>query len=266
MEALQSIQLQLSFSLILSSQYSAAFDLKNAFLIYTFDEGSGDIVTDRSENGNDGLIGGGAKWAAGKNGKGLEMNGTSSKISSATANGVDKVAFTECLWVTFTNLAPENQFGYISCTETANARYFYFSSWSSAGAPNDCIHAGTLDGGGNWGRGISTVRIFKTKQWYFVAAVIDTKNGFIKIYVDGDMFQEQAIATGDTPGVPKEIWVGASPENYQWIGGTIDDVAFFNVALSENDLKSIMDEGVMESFAVDKTGKLSTKWGTIKSE
>lgn len=261
-----SIAFILAVSLIVIGQSYAAVDLKNAFLIYTFDEGKGDTVADRSGNGNDGLISGGAEWGDGKNGKGLIMNGSSSQIVSATVNGVGKTYFSECLWVYFTNLTPENQFGYISCTETSNARYFYFSTWSSAGAPNDAAHAGTLTAAGAWGRGLSAGRLFKTKQWYFVAGVVDTKNGFINVYVDGVLAMNAGIDKGDTPGVPKEIWVGASPEAYQWIGGTIDDVAFFNVALSEDDINTIMKNGILKSAAVDTSGKLSTTWANMKSK
>jgi len=252
--------------LMLVGQSSANVDLGNAFLIYTFDEGDGDLVADRSGNGNDGVVSGGYEWVDGKNGNGLQLNGSSGQIMSATANGVGPVAFTECLWVNFSNLDVENQFGYINSEGTANTRYFYFSSWSSAGAPNDSIHAGTLDAGGNWGRGISTGRIFEAEEWYFVAAVVDTANGFIKTYSNADMVMQQAIAAGDTPGEPTQIWVGGSPEAYQWIGGVIDDVAFFNVALSDDNLKFIMDNGIMAAGAVDYAGKLPTTWAQIREQ
>ena len=256
----------LAVSLILVGQSSAAVNLKDAFLIYTFEEGDGEIVKDRSENGNDGEITGGFDWVDGKNGGGLELNGSNGQIVSFTANGVGAVAFTECLWVKFEKLDQESQFGYINSAGTPNSRYFYFSSWCSLGAPNDAIHAGVLDAGGNWGRGISAGRLFDTDEWYFVAAVIDTENGFIKVYSNGDMVMNQAIPAGDVPGEPDQIWVGGSPEAYQWIGGVIDDVAFFNVALEENDLNSIMDTGILKSGAVDYAGKLPSTWADIKSK
>ncbi len=247
----------------------AAVDPATAFLVWTFDEGSGTSVKDKSSQGNNGEFTGGVQWVDAKNGKGVKFDGSTGYIKSATANGVGSTAFTECLWVNFDNLTPENQFGYISCTGTNNARFFYYSTWCSAGAPHDAIHAGTLNTDGGWGRGIATDRKFKTGQWYFVTGVIDTKNGFIKVYIDGDMVQEQAIDTGDTPGTPAEIWVGSSPEGYTWLAGTVDDVAFFNVALSDQDIKDIMNNGIASYFgatAVSASGKLATEWGKIKTE
>lgn len=246
---------------------SAAVDPSTAFAVWTFDEGSGTTVSDKSSQGNNGEITGGVEWVSGKYGKGVKLDGATGYVKSATAKGVGNKAFTECLWVTFDNLTPENQFGYISCTGTSNTRYFYYSTWSSAGAPNDAMHAGTLTTAGGWGRGISAGRLFTTGQWYFVAGVIDTVNGFIKIYVDGAMIQEQAIDAGDVPGTPTEIWTGSSPEGYTWLGGTIDDVAFFNVALGDADVKEIMSNGVASLFsatAVDSAGKLPMTWGDIK--
>jgi len=253
----------------LAGYVSAAVDPGTAFLVWTLDEGSGAAVSDMSGQGNDGQITGGVEWVDGISGRGLELDGATGYIQSSTANGVGSTAFTECLWVKFNDLNPEGQFGYISCTGTSNTRFFYYSTWSSEGAPNDAIHAGTLDTTGNWGRGISTGRIFQTGQWYFVAGVIDTANGFINVYVDGDLVQEQAIDTGDTPGTPDEIWVGSSPEGYTWVSGTIDDVAFFNVALGDDDLRDIMENGIVNILggpsAVDSSDKLPIAWGDIKA-
>jgi len=257
------------FSLMFVSYSNAKVDPKTCFLAWTFNEGSGTTVKDMSGNGNDGTFVKDVKWVDGKNGKGVQFDGKTTAIKTATAKGVGNKAFTECLWVKFSDLTPENQFGYISCTGTANARYFYYSTWSSAGAPNDCIHAGTLDTKGNWGRGIATGRIFKKDQWYFVAATIDTVAGSIKVYVDGKMVQEQKIDAGDVPGTPKEIWVGSSPEGYTWLAGIVDDVAFFNVAVSEADLNNIMNNGItgeLNITAVKPAGKVATEWGQIKAQ
>jgi hypothetical protein len=247
--------------------YSKALDPKTAFVIYTFEDGNGEKVKDLSGNGNDAdFKGNNIQWVKGKNGGGLKLGGANNSLVCPTINGVGKTFFSECLWANFDDLTPENQFGYISCTQTANARYFYFSTWSSAGAPNDAIHCGTLDAAGAWGRGISTGRVFKKGQWYHVAGVIDTKVGTIRVYVDGSLVQEMVITPGDTPGTPAEIWVGGSPEAYQWLTGTIDDVGFFNVALTEDDINNIMNNGLAKGFAVQAQGKLPITWATIKNQ
>lgn len=259
----------LVFGLVFAGQTFAKVDLKNAFLIWTFEEGSGTKVTDLSGNGNDGTFVGNVKWTTGKSGGGVQFDGKSTAIKTQTTNNVGKTAFTECLWVKFDDLTPENMFGYISCKGTGSTRFFYYSTWSAAGGLHDSVHAGTLKTDGTWGRGIATGRVFKTNQWYFVSAVIDTKEGFIKVYVDGGLLGDGQIAIdkGDVPGTPSEIWVGASPEGYQWLAGTVDDVAMFNVALSAEDLKEIMNNGiakVVNITAVKASEKLPTTWSSIK--
>ena len=51
--------------------------------------------------------------------------------------------------------------------------------------------------------------------------------------------------------------------------GQIDDVAVFNVALKEGDIKSIMDKGlkkVLDAAAVSPMGKLTTIWAVTKAQ
>ena len=239
---------------------------ESAVLIWLFEEGSGDTVADSSGNGNDGELTNGPQWAAGKFGGGLEFDGTDDSVVSSTANGIGATYISETLWVKFAENfdGTESQFGFISCTDTASSRYFYFSSWVSGG-PHSGIHLGTIkpapDGG--WGRGISVpAGVFEDGPWYHVAGVINNEEGSIKAYVNGELRHDQTFDVGDTPGTPTEIWAGGSPEGGRWVNGVMDEVAFYNVALTEDDIKTIMTDGL--ETAVDPLSKLTTTWGSIK--
>ena len=255
----------MSLIALMMVEQGVAVTPKDAVALWLFEEGAGDKVKDTSENKNDAVITGNAKWVNGKFGKGLQI-GQQMKIGAATANGVSKTYLSECLWVTFENFTTENQFGYINAPGGASTRYFYFSTWCAAGPPHNCIHLGTLDVGGAWGRGIVTNALFDKNKWYHVCGVINNKDGKTRAYVDGKQVHEQAFAPGDTPGKPIEIWVGGTPENYQWIQGTIDEVAFFNVALTDDDINSLMKNGLGKAFSVEPSDKLATTWGGIKSK
>jgi hypothetical protein len=239
-------------------------DKSSIVLTWLFEEGSGTTVKDSSGNGNNGELVGGPQWAAGQFGGGLILDGADDRVVSKTATGVKPTFMSETLWVKFNGFDTEQQFGYISCSGTANARYFYFSTWSADGVPHNRIHLGTIDTAGNWGRGIATGKMFDTGQWYHVAGVINNETGIIRAYVDGTLAHEQNFDPGDPPGTPMEIWVGSSPEGYTWINGVVDEVAFFNVALTEDDIKSIMN-GLGIETAVDPLRKLTTTWGGIKN-
>lgn len=261
------IAITLSFisALFMVEQGHAAPTVKDAVAIWLFDEGAGNTVKDMSENGNDGEITGNAKWVDGKFKKGLQLP-QNAKVGSATAEGVSPTFISECLWVNFEDFGTENQFGYINAPGGASPRFFYFSTWCAAGPPHNCIHLGTIDGAGAWGRGFAIDPLFEENTWYFVCGVVNNEEGTLRAYVDGKLKHEEAIAKGDTPGTPTEIWLGGTPENYQWIQGTVDEVAFFNVALTEDDIQAFMKNGVVNTvLAVQPQDKLATTWGDIKS-
>jgi len=253
--------------LLLAGQSYALIDPESATVVWLFDDGAGKTAKDSSENGNDGELNG-PKWADGQFGKGLQFK-LNQSVKSPTAEGLSATYMSETLWIKFDKNfdSTENQFGFISCKGTASSRYFYFSSWVSGG-PHSGIHLGTIDTGGAWGRGISVPKgVFKDGQWYHVAGVINNEEGSIRAYVDGALRHEQKFATGDTPGEPTEIWAGGSPEGGRWTQGVVDEVAFFNVALTEDDINEIMDKGLAKSVVkdVDLRGKLTATWGGIKS-
>ncbi len=253
--------------LMFSSPGDTGIDEESVVLMWLFEEGDGDVVKDLSDNANDGELMNGPEWTKGQFGGGLELDGTDDHIISRTAASVGATFFSETLWIKFKNFSAENQFGYIKGTGTASDRYFYFSSWVNGGPPHDCIHLGTLDTAGNWGRGIGTGKMFKEDQWYFVAGVINNEEGSIRAYVDGELKHDQQFAVGDTPGTPIEIWVGSTPGGGNRVNGSIDEVAFFNVALTQDDIKSIMNDGLARATgyeAVAPSGKLTTTWGSIK--
>jgi hypothetical protein len=55
-----------------------------------------------------------------------------------------------------------------------------------------------------------------------------------------------------------------NPANNVWFG-TIDEVALFDKALSQTEIKSLMARGIVGFQAVDSMGKLVASWGSIKN-
>jgi prepilin-type N-terminal cleavage/methylation domain-containing protein len=213
---------------------------------WSFDEGTGTIAYDLSGYGNNGILNNfnfneTSGWTTGKIGKALIFDGVDDYVKSSTANGVGKKIISECLWIKFNNFSTENQFGYIRSSGTLSARYFYFSTWCSVGVPHNCVHLGTLNTDGTWGRSVATSRNFETGRWYFICGVIDTIAGSIKVYIDSSLFYSAAMSTGDIPGIPSEIWIGGTPENYQWANSIIDEPRIYNRALSPAEIKALYE-------------------------
>ena len=105
-----------------------------------------------------------------------------------------------------------------------------------------------------------------TDEWLFASATFDGKNH--KIYLNG---VEDGVGQkeGPLPSIDEPVQIGVMDETNgsKWyFRGFIDEVAIFNVVLSEDDLKTIMTEGLEAILAVSPTGKLTTTWASIKNQ
>jgi len=105
-------------------------------------------------------------------------------------------------------------------------------------------------------------------NWYHLAGTYDMSN--IRLYVDGaldaEMPNNQEPVANDGPLVigADEVAAGGN-EN---INGVVDDVGLFNDALDEEEIKNIMEVGLLDALglaAVSSGGKLAATWGKIKA-
>lgn len=115
---------------------------------------------------------------------------------------------------------------------------------------------------------IASNTVFKDGIWYHVAYVFDGKAGGnerVKLYVDGVLdgsgsHPETAVGEGDAP-----LWIGELNDgrNFAW-NGAIDEVGIWARALSEQEIESVMNDGLEKLLAVKPQGKLTTTWSEIK--
>ena len=118
-------------------------------------------------------------------------------------------------------------------------------------------------------------------KWHHVAGVCNKNAG--QLYVDGILRGETQIgAPPDTNSSPLTIFVLLSQKSSVWVReskttfdgsvintyqGLIDEVGLFNKALTEDDIKNIMTNGLEKAIgiiAVSPKDKLTQTWGTIK--
>jgi len=104
--------------------------------------------------------------------------------------------------------------------------------------------------------------VFETKKWYHVAFVFDGKDGNQKIYVDGKLDAEVVKGNRDVPATTSSLWIGELDANRGFkYSGLMDEVALWNRALNENEIKTAM-QGI--SLAIEYKGKLAITWGKLK--
>ena len=55
-------------------------------------------------------------------------------------------------------------------------------------------------------------------------------------------------------------------ENNEWYSGLLDEIALLKVALSKDNLKTIINKGLENALAVRPSGKLAQTWASIKAQ
>ena len=200
---------------------------------YTLDEGTGTTVHDCIQSPkNDGTILAPAhtSWVTGQHGKALEIDpGTGVCVNidftpSFTFGGANP--FTVALWIQIVALPPANEIGYIAGQS---------SNISAAGWRFSVGMSGTLlfavpDGKGGIAN-ISGPKQIAAGAWHHVAAVYAGANSFV--YLDSQPGSPQTLVASFTAdGTSDHMRIGCSSDDQHQLNARVDDVRFYNRALS----------------------------------
>jgi hypothetical protein len=235
--------------LLTTSSY-AKLDLKTCVGMWLFDEGSGTVAADSSGNKNDGKLMGTPKWVDGKFSKALEFDATgASYVEILNSASLNTASFTITLWAKPAQLRVQ---GLADKTPAPQWRIFMNS-------PAGNIEFDALPGE----IGNVTTPVTAIGKWSHIAVTCDSATKTAKTYFDG-VFSNQAVDVDMKNSSAVNIHI-ASAEGPRF-NGVIDDVAFFNVALAEADIQTLMNNGLKGSItAVDPSGKLAATWAGIKA-
>ena len=238
---------------------SSAVDPKNVAAVWLFDEGSGNVATDSSGNGNDGEFIGDPEWCDGVFDKALEFDGTNDVIEVPHSRELaitDEITIT--VWVKFFEF---KDCGIISRSIDGGGDGDYFISQGCC-APGEKKVMFSISGLGSAAKGGD----LKDDEWYHVAGTYDGAE--VRTYVDGEV----AGKAGRGGAIPDSNWpvlIGSYAGHGYKFHGILDDIAIFNAALEEDDIVKIMNEGLDVALgyaAVSPKEKLTTIWGKIKAE
>jgi hypothetical protein len=239
-------------SFMLIGQSSAKIDPKTAVGIWLFDDGKGDIATDSSGSQNDGTLTNGPKWVDGKFGKALELNGTNNNVTSPTNSFAEKGTIS--LWFNTKN-GPGNQYliaaGYPLYFAINNTGANQLGAWTSPGIP------------------ITASQAWKSNTWYHVAYVYDSSISYAALYINGSKEAENASQTFNI-SIGAKAYIGSFNDGVQcFFNGLIDEVGFFNVALTDDDIKNLTENGIERALglaSVFPKDKLAITWAMVKSQ
>ena len=235
-------------SFMISDLSSAKLDAEAVLGIWFFDEGKGGTAKDSSENGNDGEIVD-AQWVDGKFEGALKFEGGAHVAVGDFADYEDEVSIVALIK---TPAAP---------------------AWSDiiVGPCGDVIltlQNHKLNFAGQCGQPIPhntwSKSLLNDDKWHQIAGTYDGKE--VKVYINGELEASNAAAGPFKPG-PK--FIGSRDDKQEAFTGLIDEIAFFNAALSEADVKAISDSGLSVALgfaAVSPQAKLAMTWAQLKTE
>ena len=237
--------------LSLTGQSDAKIDPKTIVGIWLFDEGSGKTASDSSGNKNHATLTNEPTWVTtGKFGKALAFDGIDDYLVADDSDSLDiEEDMTICLWIkpdtwtsTYEGFVAKRFTTHVSCNYE-----FYLSSQSRK--------LSWFDGAERTGSYIP-----EEGTWVHIAAVVEDSASTVKFYVDGEYDSEVTGNTGSARD--QKLIIGTGHPGGERYHGIMDELAIFNVALTEDNIKSFM-KGY--STAVSPSGKLATAWGKIKT-
>jgi hypothetical protein len=228
---------------------------QNLVLYLPFDEGSGTTVKDLSGNGNNGIVNGAIKWTDGKVNKAIQFNGKSFVDIPNSDSLSPNQNITVMAWVNM-DKASSGEMAIISKGQWAandlpyeltvnQGNKIYWQMYDGVGGHDQCSPNSPAAG-----------------EWHHIAGYYDGKT--FKCYIDGVNVME-AVYAGKLPINTASVTVGKrSKADECYFTGTIDEVAIFASALTDQQIKDAMNG--IKAAPVDSKEKLPALWGKIKSE
>ena len=108
-----------------------------------------------------------------------------------------------------------------------------------------------------------TMGPMKNKNWHHIAGTYDGRT--VRIYLDGIIRSETERVIGFMGTNDSELHIGCAVGHprYTFRSGSIDEVGLWRRALTDNEIKTAMQQDV---FAVSPKDKTATTWGDIKHQ
>ena len=225
-------------------------------LYFPFDEGNGNIIQDGSGNGNSGMIVKGTNWVDGKYGKGLYFNGSGSVevAHSKTLEIRDEISI--MLWILpelsgpdYQGLVTKGDDGKESFELLLNKNGSFHTGWRFAKNrifPDRGV-AGTIVKG----------------EWQHVA--LTYKPGEWLLYVNGILIDRRTdndqLTVNNNPLV-----LGDEKGSNRFFSGTMDEVAIFNRAISQNEVKLMMNTSINKLIRTLKTLSIASTEASLGSQ
>lgn len=214
---------------------------------WKLNEGEGEEARDSSGMNNHGQLFGNIAWVEGKFNGALEFSEDRSCVRIEHSETVDlKGQVTLALWAKPEDLQPA--WAKFLCKQKTDG-YPYALQYDDSNRIKGAIYIAAEVG----------VKTDTFTEWGHLALVYD--GTALILYKDGEEAARKS-AGGELMSNDEPVTIGSRWESGQSFRGAIDDVRIYNRALSQEEIKQVM-EGEIRT-AVSSSGKLAAAWGMIK--
>ena len=233
-------------------------DDKDLMLYLPFDEGNGDSAMDASGNDLEAVLHG-ATWSEdGKIGGCVQIANTENYVE---IESVPELDITEEITIQAWFLPEQDQGdSNLMGRRTPGNTGGYCLQWSSNPTGSPQIETWMNVGGGWQGsRNKQTIKP-ELKEWHHVSSTFD--GDMIRQYIDGELDVEWKPPGNEIFSVDVVFRIGKSQTGLAGTVCSVDEVAIYSRALTEDEIKLDMNKGVL--FDVDPKDKLATTWANLK--
>jgi len=243
---------------MLTTQSYAKIDPETIVGMWLFDEGDGDIAEDSSGNGNDGTLEG-TEWVDGKFGKALEFNGMSDYVDVGNDPITDTVGTTILSISAWVKRATDTSRMLVAIRRSPGGYVLGVGILGAAANQIKMTKYAVVD--------IYLGDFPQDTDWHHLVGVWDEQGQ--TAYIDGVLNGESGNTADFSSASAGNLLIGGDTGDQGYADGTIDDVGIFNVALTEDDVNDIMNQGLGRAtgaMPVSPKGRLATIWGEIKAK
>ena len=267
---------------LLASVSSVKAVNENLLLYLSFDSGDREVARDLTGKTKGGIINGGAKIVPGLRGKALELDGESGYLQIELTPEMieaERNSFTAELWLKSKAVGPEIAVeqpvkrlrGYLVFGGYGPEEHFH-GHWSMFLQNGNNlsfynINVNSHTSGGPQGVVADNTFHLNDGEWHHIAAVRDEDAKEIRLFINGRLVgveDERNRSLNKADGGRKHIWIGIHIPNHAeqtgtgFFPATIDEVRFWNIAMTQDDAMRYM------ALAVDPLDKLPLIWGEVK--
>jgi hypothetical protein len=225
------------YSNVLDERISiASFTAPMAY--YKLDESSGLVAVEEISSGNNGTTGAGVTVnQTGMFGTGYAFNGANNSRITVPNNSVFEFAaenFTVRAWIYPTNLTLQTQNGIVGGQD--NCMTIFIDN-----------NRKLVLGKNNYNNATPSTMAVTLNQWNYIAVSYNQTTNTVLYCVNGDVQTLTNYSTEFTAGAYSNL-IGQMYNNVQKFIGTIDEIAYFNSALSSSDLTVDYNYGTGQTY------------------